>query len=132
VQPRPNDEAVGDVAPCFAFHDGFGDDAADLSFSCADAAVSQAGVARHELAGAVQLDRAGDFLADKRIEVEISRATRAEVQRIGGLEEQLVLEEPVQALPARQPHRFECRAPQDRRDGCAADSEGLGHARYTC
>jgi hypothetical protein len=71
----------------------------------------------------VEFDEAVDLSADEVIEVEVRRAAGAEVQAVGRLEQQLVFEECVDAFPARQAHRLQCRAAEKNGNGGTLDLE---------
>lgn len=111
------------MAAFLAQDTGVGDQTVDLAHACADAISRRSGCARKELTRPVELDRAGDLSPDEAIQIEIHCAAGAEVQGIGGLENEFVVEQAVDALAARQANRLQRRTAQNQRNGAAADFE---------
>jgi hypothetical protein len=122
VQPGAQREAVLQVAAFFAPEGGVGDEGVDLAHAGADVVEGRANCAGHEAARAIELDAAADLAADEGVEVEVGRFAGAEVQAVGGLEQQLVGEEAVDAFVAGEAHRLQCGRTQEKRDGFALDA----------
>ena len=123
VQPGAQDEAVLDVAAFFAPERRFGDEGVDLPGAGTDAVHGGSGGTGQEFAGAVQFDEAVDLPADEGVEVEVGGAAGSEVQSIGCLEQQFVLEQAVQAFPAGEAYRLQGGLPRMQRNGIAADAK---------
>jgi hypothetical protein len=131
MQPGTQRELVLDVPAFFAPHGGIGDQGVDLAHAGADLARASTGDSGKQCARAVELDPATDLAADERIEIEIGRAARGNVQRIGGLQQQFVFEEAVDALSARQANRRQRRLAQHKGNRGRLNSESSQHGPLT-
>ena len=123
VQPGAQGQLVLEVAAFFSPEGRVGDEGVDLAGAGAQVVAAGAGGAGDELAGAVELEGAGDFATDEAIEVEVGRASGFYVQAVGGLEEELIFEEAVEAFVTPEADRLQCGVAEHDRNGLAADLE---------
>jgi hypothetical protein len=100
VQPWAQRELVLNVTTFFAPQRRIGDQGADLTHADADLVDRSTYGTRQELARAIELDVARDLSPNEPVEIEVHRTAGTEVQSVGGLEHQFVLEEAIDAFAA--------------------------------
>ena len=107
MQPGPQRELVLDMAAFFAPQLCIGDEGVDLPHT-----------------RAVEANQATDLPAYEAVEIDIRRSTKAEIERIGGLEQQFIFKQAVDALAPREPHGL-----QRIGNGRAGNGKGSRHWR---